>query len=492
MRRIKKQIKDYSKYIIIFFIILFFFIFLTGIYNIKKCLPAGMYYESNEITIPTQDLDLLIDLTYIDKKGTKIIKQEIFDQILDNIKLAKDYIVIDMFLFNDDSKILNQNQRNISKEIITALIEKKKQETDIQIYIITDPINTAYSDIRNIQLEKLQEYNIDVIYTDLNKLRDSNPLYSSIQRTILKWFSPLFPFKIFPHPFRINEKTNIKTYINLLNFKANHRKVFTANTLNGPVSIIASANAHDASSKHSNIGILIKGKFTEEILNTELKIAEFSGTKINIDTNFNDYNISNNSTSKIKLITEKKIQETLITELKKTIKGDKINIAMFYLSNKKIITELLACADRGVDIRIILDPNKDAFGHEKNGIPNRQVASKLVKDSNNKIKIRWYNTNGEQFHTKIIIIEKANETIIILGSANLTRRNLENYNLELDVYVKTPNNSSFAIETYNYFDIIWTNKDNNTYTVDYTTYEDNSKFKYCLYKLSEFTGLCTY
>jgi phosphatidylserine/phosphatidylglycerophosphate/cardiolipin synthase-like enzyme len=476
---------------IILFIFLITLIIFTGAFHNLKPAPPGTNYESKEYIIPTTDITFLADLTYYNKKNDYISNQEIFDTLIQNIKSAKDYIILDMFLINDDGASKTQNQRNLSSEIINALIEKK-QSQEIEIYLITDPINTAYFGSENKNLQKLQDSGVKVVYTDLDKLKDPNPTYNSVHRVVLRWISPLIPLKIFPHPFRKGDKTTLQTYINLPNFKANHRKVFTTNTSTGPVSIITSGNAHDASSRHSNIGILINGSFSKEILHTESEIAKFSGSNPELFYNFKDYNTKDKPTAKIKLITEKKILKSLITELKNTEKGDTVDIAIFYLSSKEIIDELIDCSNRGVEVRIILDPNKDAFGHEKNGIPNRQVANELIKKSNNKISIRWYNTHGEQFHTKMTIISKKNETIIILGSANLTRRNLENYNLELNVQVKTPNNSSFAIDTKQYFSRIWNNEDENQYTTNYETYEDNSKIKYMLYKFTEFSGMSTY
>ena len=54
---------------------------------------------------------------------------------------------------------------------------------------------------------------------------------------------------------------------------------------------------------------------------------------------------------------------------------------MFYLSERQIVKALITAKERGVNVRVLLDPNKDAFGREKNGIPNRQVASELNDDA---------------------------------------------------------------------------------------------------------------
>ena len=47
--------------------------------------------------------------------------------------------------------------------------------------------------------------------------------------------------------------------------------------------------------------------------------------------------------------------------------------------------------ERGATLRVILDPNRDAFGREKNGIPNRQAAWDLHEAG---IPVRWCATEG--------------------------------------------------------------------------------------------------
>ena len=94
----------------------------------------------------------------------------------------------------------------------------------------------------------------------------------------------------------------------------------------------------------------------------------------------------------------------------------------------------------GSRVRVILDPNKDAFGRTKNGIPNRSVATELAAASDGAIKVRWFRTHGEQFHTKLVAMRSATEFWFTLGSANLTRRNLENFNLEANVAASVPLN----------------------------------------------------
>ena len=136
----------------------------------------------------------------------------------------------------------------------------------------------------------------------------------------------------------------------------------------------------------------------------------------------------------------------------------------------------------------MLDANKDAFGREKGGIPNRQVASELTKEN---IKIRWYDTNGEQYHTKMILVKGKDRSTIIGGSANFTKRNIGDYNLETDLQIVAKNDSSLVKHIEDYFNQIWNNEDG-IFTTDYETYQDDSLGKKILYRFQEFSGLSSY
>ena len=148
----------------------------------------------------------------------------------------------------------------------------------------------------------------------------------------------------------------------------------------------------------------------------------------------------------------------------------------------------------GVRIRLILDPNKDAFGRVKDGVPNRPVAAELRRRSAGNIEVRWYRTHGEQFHTKLALVRRADSLWAMLGSANFTRRNLGNYNLEANVALETDLNTPLAQELINYFETLWQNDPVATteFTTDFQTYEDQSFARYWRYRLMEATGMSTF
>lgn len=452
-------------------------------------MPVPNGISLHETSKSISDIEFLYDLTYI-KNEDKVHEQEIFNNWLQIIEGAEDFIIIDMFLFNDDYNKEKFNFPEISRKLADALIDKKKNNPEIRILFITDEINNFYGVYEGDNIKRLKENNIDVVITNNAFMRDSNPIYSGVWRNIIKWFGTEGNGWI-TNPFSPDaEKVTLRGYLKLLNFKANHRKLL----ITDKEALVTSANIHDASAYHSNIGFRLKGDIIKDLIKSELRIAVYSGYEYEV-SDFNYETKNNNSKEEdirsVSLITESKIKDSIINELNNSDSSDKVYIGMFYLSHRGIIETLINAANRGVDIKIILDPNKDAFGIKKNGIPNRQVAKELRDKSDNKIQIRWYDTHGEQYHSKMIFIQKYNESIIIGGSGNFTRRNLNDYNLETDILIETEKNSKIDREVREYFDRIW-NNDNGHYTVDYSKYKSESFIKTIIYRIQEWSGFSTF
>jgi phosphatidylserine/phosphatidylglycerophosphate/cardiolipin synthase-like enzyme len=193
-------------------------------------------------------------------------------------------------------------------------------------------------------------------------------------------------------------------------------------------------------------------------------------------------------------LTEEAIRKHLLDAIDTTRTGDSISIATFYISDRKIVGSLLRAASRGATVRLILDPNRDAFGRQKDGVPNRPVAAELVTDSDEKIQVRWYRTHGEQFHTKLALIKHGERLIASIGSANLTRRNIGNYNLEANVALEMRADAPLALEMSSYFDRLWNNDGppGTNFTAAYGAWRDDDTGRYWRYRLMEVTGLSTF
>ncbi len=117
-----------------------------------------------------------------------------------------------------------------------------------------------------------------------------------------------------------------------------------------------------------------------------------------------------------------------------------------------------------------------------------------MSTSDGKIRVRWYRTHGEQFHTKLVMVYGSQRLWVTLGSANLTRRNLEDYNLEANVGIEVARSSALATQLREYYETLWSNRAalGIEYTADFGVYADPAQSQYWLYRLMEATGLSTF
>ena len=460
-----------------------------------KPLPPGVNYQSENYFIADSSMEFLYDLTYTDESGEVHHQQEIFDTLFTYIESAEKYILIDMFLFNSYKGPAKYLYKNISFDLSQKLIQKKQEHPELQIDFITDPINSLYGGIKHPELDSMRKVGVNVIETDMTKLRDSNPAYSPVWRTFFQWFGNTSNYGFLPNSFDEDlPKVTLRSYLAFLNLKANHRKIFVADYRGEMVSLITSANPHSASSDFSNIGILVEGEIWRDIYTTEKHLAEYSSTMLS-----NPLMLENvpsmpvaEAANSIQLITERRIQDAMIKHIGSAAKGDSIKIAMFYLANRKIVKSLLKASGNGASVQLILDPNKDGFGFHHNGTPNRPSTKELLRKSKGMIDIRWYHTHGEQFHTKMTLVKKYQGPItVIMGSSNMTRKNNNNYNLETNVLLTLSPESDMAVEIESYFDGLWENRGAD-YTTEYEVFGNAGFLKTALYRFQEFTGISTY
>ena len=457
----------------------------SAIYHTVKPLPQGLNFKG---PLRHAQVKFLADQTYIDAQGQQQLDQHIFKEIFQLIDAAQTTIVLDMFLFNQEVGKSKVEQIPLMQQLTDALVSKRRQQPNIQIVLITDPINSVYGGIAPKQYAQLRQAGVEVIETDLKPLRSPNPLWSGFWYICCQnvgnnpnkgWLS---------NPFG-DEKITLRSYLALFNFKANHRKTLVVDTAQGWKSVVTSANPHDGSSHHSNVALVVDGAIAMDMLHTEQAVAQMSqGSSpmviFGADT-------EDKSLPLVQVLTEQAVYDAVLTMIDSANaqSNDHLDIAMFYLSERKIIAALKQAQQRGVKVRMILDPNKDAFGRQKNGIPNRQVASELNALG---LPIRWCDTHGEQCHSKLLLKYNAQQAELILGSSNLTARNLKNYNLETNMRVIGKAQAQVFADAGQYFDSTWGNTQGRQMTVAYAQYADESKAKYWLYRFMEWSGLSTF
>jgi phosphatidylserine/phosphatidylglycerophosphate/cardiolipin synthase-like enzyme len=479
----------------------------TALWHTNKSLPPGTHVKSEWHASPATNVSFIADITTADAYGRSVMSQSIFDEVLRVVRGAQRFLVVDYFLFNAHRGAASDEApaRALSSELRDALIAQKRQHTDLRVLFITDPINDVYGGDPSEDLQMLRDAGIDVVVTHLDRLRDSNFLYSSFWRLALSWWSGDGSGKGWlPNPLdEQSQEVTFRAWARLANFKANHRKVIIGDDGGGGlVGVVTSANPHDGSSAHSNVAVKLRGPALAPLLASEMALARFSGWQGVIAVEpprgappVNDsVALVGGEIVRTQVLTEGAIREALVERIDSAVRGEFVDIAMFYISERQVIDSLLAAAARGVSVRLILDPNKDAFGREKNGIPNRPVASELLAASDGAIHVRWYRTHGEQFHTKLVMIYGADRVWMSLGSANLTRRNIGDYNLEANIAIEASRMSPLGMQALEYFETLWTNKAGLgiEYTADFGVYADPTQANYWLYRIMESTGLSTF
>lgn len=465
----------------------------VGLYHTYKPLPEGISYNGE--ARPLSDATLLVDATYHHSDGSETLDHEIFDEILRLIGQARSFVLVDMFLFNSSSPE-GVVHRPLAAQLTRALINRKAEQPDMEIVVITDPLNTFYGGSVSPWFQALRRAGIPVTETNLRPLRDSNPAWSAIWRICCQWFGNNSEGGWLPNALGIQPVT-IRSYLALPNFKANHRKVLVADDGEKLRAIITSANPHDGSSRHSNTAISFTGPAVTDVLKTEQAVLAMSGQpsptldRLISRTNSRQAN-DHNAAGRIAVKTESAIRETALRMISGARSGDRLDLAFFYLSHRDIVTALLGAHKRGVKVRILLDANNEAFGHQKSGIPNRQVALELHKAG---IPVRWCNTSGEQCHSKLLILRPlADQIQLLLGSANFTRRNLDDLNLETNVWVSIPSESALATKALGFFEQQWQSGPgtNPVMSLPYEHWADDSTLRYWRYRLMEATGLSTF
>jgi hypothetical protein len=477
----------------------------TAIWHTHKPMPPGTHVTGLMVPVTDSSLQLLTDITAANHYGELMSQQAIHAATLDLVLHARQFLVLDYFLFNAQGGPAGplryeRGMHPAALELTEALRNLRQREPAMPILVLVDPINDYYRGTAPDFLAALEQIGVQVVVTRLDPLRDSNPVYSTTWRLLAGWWLKPGINGHWSNPLdAAGPDLTLGALLRIPQFKANHRKVVITADGNGALrGMVSSANPHDASSAHSNVALRFEGEALRPLLASELAIARLSGWR---GTTLQPFLTSapapaasiEAAASRVGIATEGAILEQLLQRFDATTAGDSIDIAMFYLADRAVIDALVAAAARGVSIRVLLDPNKDAFGFEKSGIPNRQVASELIAASDGAIRLRWYRTHGEQFHAKLTAVRSGDRLWLTLGSANFTRRNLADYNLEANVIVDTPATSQLATDVVGWFEMLWTNRPGGTeYSADADVYAEPAQGRYWLYRFMEASGFSTF
>jgi hypothetical protein len=310
------------------------------------------------------------------------------------------------------------------------------------------------------------------------------------------------------------QKFTLDTIYNILLLKANHRKLLVVDSGSDLEALVASANPHNPSIPSANSALSIKGdaaRYVLEVMRNDIahsirtaeaqssgsyqgRYALWSGKSPSRGMQWLNETIPQQKISAAassagvrgRFVTENQIAKAIMAMLADVRPEDEVRIQMFYLSEPAIIDAIVTAATKTrTPVRLILDPNKDAFNQIKDGTPNRQVAHYMLQEAQKngaRLDIRWYDTHGEQNHAKVMSITGPGKNQIITGSGNWTGKNI-GYNVDdpaNPVRKGSPNmeanlqifGAPRVTDRFNrLFDLFWKNDAgrNRIYTTDYAT-----------------------
>ncbi|MDX1625345.1 MAG: phospholipase D-like domain-containing protein [Wenzhouxiangellaceae bacterium] len=460
-----------------------------GAWHRYKPLPPGISVA--QPVRPAGELRFLADRTWIGPDGERHVDHVIFDRVIAHVEAARQLVVMDWFLFNDFAgTTAGDDMRPLSDLVADAVVRARRRPDAPRVILVTDPINVLYGGLESARFERLREAGVDIVLTDLDRLRDSNPLWSGLWRVCCSWAGNSAEGGWLPNPVG-KEPVTLRTVLRILNFKANHRKTLVADSGDDWVGLVTSGNPHDASSAHGNVGVEFTGPAALDLLETEHAVAAFSAPGLDWPSVPSPASASpSEAAGRVQVLTEARIRDAVLDGLARSGPGDRVDLAMFYLSDRDVVEGLVGAHERGASVRALLDPNEGAFGREKSGIPNRPVAAELHEAG---LDVRWCRTFGEQCHSKAILFRRsAGDAEFIAGSANFTRRNLDDLNLETDVRVLNAADSAFMTAAAGWFEERWTNAGGRGYSVAYDRHADQGFWKWLGYRVTEATGMSTY
>jgi phosphatidylserine/phosphatidylglycerophosphate/cardiolipin synthase-like enzyme len=177
-----------------------------------------------------------------------------------------------------------------------------------------------------------------------------------------------------------------------------------------------------------------------------------------------------------RFLTEGAIGAALLDAMAAAGRGDAIDIAVDDLGDRRLIAAALDATARGAHIRVLLAPNH---------MPNSSVAGELLRDGAGRVEVRW-RAAGPGPHLKLLMVRHDNDFWLNMGSANFTRRNLGDLNLEAAVELRMPGRAPTARAAAEHFSRIWAGA---AVAADPA---DASAVDYWRYRIAEATGLSSF
>jgi len=348
----------------------------------------------------------------------------------------------------------------VTRELAQHLLARKRMRPNLQIVLVTDPGNEAFGGTPQQALSSLEEAGVIVARVRLDRLRDSNPLYSGLWRLIFAWWSD--PFDETPG------RVTLPAWARMQNFKADQRQLVVADDGSGGWSAIIGAGV--------SAGLILRGSLARAMIAGELQVAAWStdDDRLPVGPPVDGRGVGSIDA---RFLTEGSVETALLDAIAAAGSGDDISIAVQNLSDRRLIAAALGAAARGARLRVLLTRNR---------MPNQAVAGELLRGGGGRVEVRWCPAGTEAWLPKLLVLQHRNDLWMNLGSANFTRRNLGDLNLESSVELRMPARAAPARAVTDYFARVWSSA-----AAD-ADLADESAIAYWRYRFAEATGLSAF
>jgi hypothetical protein len=412
-----------------------------GFWNFVKPMPPGTHVSSLPARLGESQVDFIEDAA---PRGSLLPRE------LGFIDRAEQMIVLD--------------QCPLAPQLAEHLLARKRQRPNLKIVLVTDPRGELYGGTPATTLSALEAAGIIVARIKLERLRDSNPLYSSFWRLAFGWWSD--PFDDPP-----GQRT-LTSSLRALNDKSDQRQLLVADDgAGGWSSILASAAPRDGGAT-GNVGLEVRGRMAHDIVASELQIAAWSSDDDRLP---GAPPVENRGVGTIdaRVLTEGAIHAALRDAIAGAGGGDSVSVMARALGDRQLVHALLRATAQGAHLQLLLDPRLPA---------NQAVAAELLRTAAGSIDIRWQ-ARGAGTHACFVLIQHRNDVWLNLGSAEFTRRALDDLNLETNIELHMPARAAPARAAAESFARAFSSG------AAYADHADERPSLYWRYRLAEATGL---
>jgi PLD-like domain len=426
-------------------VLLLLFSWLSVVFwNSAKPLPPGMHVVSQTSRLSEADVDFLAE---------RAQQPEGLTADLSVIDHADQLIVVD--------------RSPVGGVAARHLLARRHARPNLKIVVVTDPGSELLGGTPPLSLASLEQAGVIVARVRLDRLRDSNPLYTGAWRMVFGWWSD--PFEETP------EQSSLAAWSRDRNSKADQRQILIADDgAGGWAAVVSPADART--------GLVLRGALARAMVTSELQVAAWSTDDDRLPA---APPMSSRGVGSIdaRFLTEGGIETALLDALTAAGGGDSISVAVDTLSDRPFILAALRAATRGAHLQVLLSPH---------AIPNRIVAHELRRDGNGRIDVRWSAFESGSTHPKLLLVRHRNDLWVNWGSANFTRRNLADLNLETAVELRMPVRSAPARAATDYFANAWASAAATAIGPDSAERADESSTAYWRYRFAEATGLSSF